>query len=199
MRTSAILSLMLAALFGGVLATETNSAQAQRSGPCHLNEFTLGSGEEKLVATGCNIVGDVEVYLDGTYVRKYDDDPLSGLIVRCLNPSGCKIRAPWGAQVTFRGLRYDIFGVNSLIQKVLQNGCGSSCQTVDVEVVLSDTNKSLDVFPDGYGDIDFADALCILQIIAGIPGQQCQYRPQDDFTVSDVLLILQYMSGQFFP
>lgn len=86
------------------------------------------AGETVQVPPGCNVKGDVVV----NGVRQYDGDATTGLIVSC--PNGCTITAPFGANVTPRG-------IDDLRAEMLSSGCGSKCTSLRVVTVDGGVSK----------------------------------------------------------
>ena len=84
------------------------------------------------VEAGCNVKGDVSVFENGSFVKEFDDEASTGLIVSC--PQGCQIKAPFGANISPRT-------VDDLKSEMLSSGCGSRCVSVK-EVVISDVQPS---------------------------------------------------------
>lgn len=81
-------------------------------------------GETYTVPPGCNIKGDVELFVNGQFVQqKQGNDPKVGTIVSC--PQGCTIRAPFGANVGPRT-------VPDLTAEMKSKGCIDGCTTVNV-------------------------------------------------------------------
>lgn len=99
-------------------------------------DHEVKAGETYDVPAGCNVKGDVEVMENGSFVKKFDDDPATGLLVSC--PQGCSIKAPYGANVSPRT-------VPDLESEMKSSGCTGGCKSVTkvtIGTVSPDTGKS---------------------------------------------------------
>lgn len=104
----------------------------QASGGTCPQDYEIEKNQEFDVPAGCNVKGDVAVWENNAFVNKFDNDANTGLIVVC--PSGCKIKAPYGANVSPRT-------IDDLKKEMIEeSGCVSKCKDVKV-VTIGDSGK----------------------------------------------------------
>lgn len=91
---------------------------------CYLKFPQIPAGNLADIPAGCNVVGDVSVWDGTSFVRKYDDDPTTGLFTSC--PSGCRILADYKSNATSRS-----------IGDLNREGCGPGCRFTTIQNVPS--------------------------------------------------------------